>query len=356
MSRQRFLWLLVTAMLVISVAFYLGTRRNTSGDSHGVSLLLPTLANELNSVTTVSVLKGGAAPAVTVHRAANQWTVAERGDYPADMAKVGKLLRALGDARIVEEKTSNPANFSIIGVEDPTQPGATGAEITVAAQDGTHAVIVGKPVADGSFARRSGEDKSFIVEPAISVDAEPRYWIDSRLTDVPVASIQSIEVKPAAGPGYTIHRVKPDEGAFDLDGIPRGRKAIDSRALAPSSTVLSGLTADDVAAASDVDFSKSTQAIVTLSDGSVINVTGTPIGDKRWIQLKFSKDAALTTKTQGRAFEVAGYRYDAIFRPLDQLLVPKESPASAKKTVPAHKPAPGSPTAPGPKAPAAPPS
>ena len=114
---------------------------------------------------------------------------------------------------------------------------------------------------------------------------------------------------------------------------------MDSHALAPSNTVLGNLTAEDVAAVADIDFTKPSQAILTLSDGAVITVTGAPVGDKRWIQLKSSKDEALTTKTRGRAFELAGYRYDAIFRPLEQLLAPKDSPAAAKKTTgPANKP------------------
>ena len=46
-------------------------------------------------------------------------------------------------------------------------------------------------------------------------------------------------------------------------------------------------------------------------------------------------------KTQGRAFEVAGYRYDAIFRPLEQLLVPKESRPGQGRA--GRKPAPVSP-------------
>jgi hypothetical protein len=341
MSRQRFLWLLAAALLVISVALYVNTRRNVSRESQGVSLLLPTLAGELDSVTQLSVRKGAATPSVTLHkaRAADVWTVAERGDYPADVTKLRKLLVSLGDARIVDEKTSDPANFSIIGVNDPTQPGAAGVEVTVAARDGTHAVIVGKSGAEGNFARRAGESKSFLVEPAIAVETQPRDWIDARLIDVPVASIQSIEVKPATGTAYVIRRVKSNADAFTLEPIPAGRKAVDPHALAPSNTVLGNLTAEDVAAATDVDFSTPSQAILTLSDGGVITVTGAPAGDKRWIQLKSSKDEALTAKTQGRAFEVAGYRYDAIFRPLEQLLAPKESPAAAKKpTGAANKP------------------
>jgi hypothetical protein len=354
MSRQRFITLIVAAALAISGALYLSAQRNVQRDTHGAALI-PTLAGELNTVTALSVRRGSAAPTVTVHEKDGRWTVAERGDYPADVAKLRKLLLALSDAKIVEEKTSNPANFAVIGVEDPSAPAATGAEISVTARDGKHAVIIGKPVGGGNFARRSGGNASYSVEPGISFESEPRFWIDSRLLDVAVTGIQRIEVKPAAAPGYTVHRVvaaSPNsstavstnsataaasppapkgEDSFALDGVPPGRRAADSVQLAPSPTAFSGLTVDDVTPAGDVDFSKATVATVTLSDGNVITLSGAVVGDKHWIQVKTSKDAALDAKSAGRAFDVAGYRFDAIFRPLEQLLVPKETPA-AKKT------------------------
>jgi len=343
MSQRRFVLLLVAALVAISGAFYLSTERNLPRDTHDTALL-PTLGSELNSVTALSVRKGGAAPTVTVHEVAGRWTVAQLGDYPADVAKLRKLLLAMADAKIVEEKTSNPASFAVIGVEDPTQPGATGAEITVSGQNIKHSMIVGKPVGQGNFARRSGENQSYVVEPGLFFETEPRSWIDPRLIDVASTTIQSMEVKPATGPAYSIHRVKPGDDEFGLDGVPAGRKALDPHALAPSATLLSGLNADDVSAASTVGFGKSEQAIVTQADGNVITLTGTVSGDKRWIQVSASKDAALTAKGQGRAFEVAAYRYDAIFRPLEQLLVPKPSPAakkapsSPKKPIAAAKP------------------
>jgi hypothetical protein len=339
-SRARFVWLALAALAVIAGALFLSTRRDNLPAQAPGRPLLPALASELNSVTTLTVRKGAATPSVTVHKIGDQWAVAERGDYPADVAKVRKLLLSLGDAKIVEEKTSNPANFAAIGVEDPTKVGAMGAEITLLAHDGKHAVIVGKPAGEGTFARRGGENQSFLVEPSISVESEPRSWIDPKLIDVPVATIQSIEVKPATGAGYVVHRLKPSEDGFSLDRTPAGRKAADSHALAPSSTLLSALTAEDVAAAKDIDFSKPSDAILTLSDGNVITLTGTAVGDKRWIEVKATKDAALDSKARDRAFEVASYRYDAIFRPLEQLLVPKETPAAAaagKTAAPGHK-------------------
>jgi hypothetical protein len=356
MSRQRFLALCVAALLAISAALLLNAQRNRAPELHG-GALLPSLAGELNTVTSLSVRRGSVAPTVTVHNQGGRWAVAERGDYPADVSKLRKLLQALSDAKITEEKTSNPASFAVIGVEDPALAGATGAEISIAAQDGKHTVIIGKPVGEGNFARRGGENTSYSIEPAISFEAEPRYWIDAKLLDISAATIQSIEIKPMGGAAYSIHRsaaatpttpapapaaatatgaaTAPVPAAapvqsFSLDGVPPGRKAADSALLAPSPTSYSGLTADDVAAAGGIDFSKPTIATLTLSDGNVVTLTGTVIGDKHWVQLQTTKDTALNAKAAGRAFDIAGYRYDAIFRPLEQLLVPKESPAVKK--------------------------
>jgi hypothetical protein len=338
MNPRRLILLTVAALLAISGALYLSTQRNLPRDPHGTALL-PWLAGEMNTVTAISIRKGGAAPAVTIHKQADQWTVKERADYPADVSKLRKLLLALRDASIVEEKTSNPASYPIIGVEDPSAPGAKGAEVDIVAPSGQHALIVGKPAGQGSFARRGGESTSYLVEPSITVETEPRSWIDSKLLDIGAATIQSIEVKPAAGPAYTLHRAASGEGNFVLDGVPAGRKAVDAAALAPSPSTYGGLTADDVAPAADVDFSNAAVATLTLTGGGGLTLTGTTSGDKHWIEIKSVKDEALNTKAAGRAFEIAAYRYEAIFRPLEQLLVPKEAPPGAKKAgAPANTP------------------
>jgi Domain of unknown function (DUF4340) len=374
MSRQRLLVLMVAALVAIAGALYLSTQRNLPRDLHGQALL-PSLAGELDTVTSLSVRKGSAAP-VTVQKQGDQWTVAERANYPAEVAKVHKLVLALSEAKIREEKTSDPANYAVIGVEDPSQPNATGAQIELTAKDGKLAVIIGKSAGQGSFVRRAGEKVSYSVEPAISVEAEPRYWIDTRLLDIPADKIQSIEFKPAGGPAYAVRRIPAPAAAapaaaapsgaasaaaapataatsataaatppappkFALEGTPSGRQAADAQTLTPSPTILSSLAAEDVAAVDGIDFSRPSVATIAMSDGGTMTFTGAVVGDKHWIQVAASKDAALNAKTSGRAFEIAGYRYDLIFKPLEQLLVPKPVPPSAKAVPPsAKKPAP----------------
>jgi hypothetical protein len=342
MSRQRFALLLIAALVVITGALFLATKRNQPQQTQA-GALMPGLANDLNAVTAVMVRKGGPTPTLTLHKTGQQWTLAQRADYPADVAKIRNLLLSLRDAKIVEEKTADPTRFPSIGVEDPVTPTAVGAEVTVVAPGGTHAVIVGKPVGEGTFVRRVGENQTYSVEPAISIETEPRFWIDSKLLDLPVALLQGVDVKPAAGAAYSLHRLNPEDNTFSLDGVPAGRKALDAHALAPGPTTFTGLTAEDVAPAGDVDFGQASQVVVTLTDGNIITLTGTVIADKHWLEVKASKNAALTAKLQGRAVEIAGYRYDALFKPLEQLLVPKEQPA--KPAAPATKSAPSAGTA-----------
>jgi hypothetical protein len=165
------------------------------------------------------------------------------------------------------------------------------------------------------------------------------------LIDVPVALIQSIEFKPAAGAVFALHRLNPADNTFSLDGVPAGRKAKDGHALAPSPSMLTGLNAEDVAATNTIDFASPTQVIVTLTDGKVLTLIGTVVSDKHWIQVTSNKDADLTAKTRGRAFEIASYRYDEIFKPLEQLLEapPQKTPAAPKgvsKAAPAAAPVP----------------
>ena len=112
--------------------------------------------------------------------------------------------------------------------------------------------------------------------------------------------------------------------------MPTGRQAADPQTLAPAANFLASLADDDLAAAADIDFSKPSIVNVTLSDGGVITLTGTAVGDKRWVQVAAPKDASLSAKANGRAFEIAAYRFDGIFRPLEQLLLPKPQPLSAK--------------------------
>jgi hypothetical protein len=335
MSRRRFTALVAVALLAFSAALFLSARRNWGEHETRDAPLFPALAGEIETVTSLTIRKGAAAPTVSLQRKGEEWVVAQRGDYPADVSKLRKLLLALSDAKIIEQKTSDPANYALLGVDNPTAATAIGTEVAFAVRDGSHALIVGKPSGEGNFVRRGDEKVSYLIAPSIYVESEPRYWIEPKLLDIKADDITRIDYKPATGAPYSVHRI--DKG-FALDGLPAGRKAADAQTLAPPPAIFGSVTADDVAAFGSIDFSKPVTAVLTMKDGSVITLTGTVVGDKHWIQISAPKNEALSTRAAGRAFEVAGYRYDGFFRPLDQLLVPKEPPQPSKVQPPRAQP------------------
>ena len=364
MNRGRLSALIVAALLVISIALFLSMRRNAAHESHG-ALLYPALGGEMVTLSSVDVRKGSATPTVSLRKKGEQWTVAQRGDYPADVSKLRKLMLSVSDAKIVEEKTSDPANYAVIGVDDPSKASSTGAQVDFTVKDGLHTLIVGKPSGESNFIRRGGEKISYLVTPGIYVESEPRLWIDTKLLDVPADKIDRIEYKPASGAPYSVHRVpappapSPAPGVaapaasaastaaapapaqaseFALEGAPSGRKPADSPTLAPSPAVFGNVVADDVAALADIDFGKPAVTTITMKDGSTVTLTGTVVGDKHWIQVNAPKDEALMSRAAGRAFQIAGYRYDGLFRPLEQMLVPKPAPPEKNSKQPSKAP------------------
>jgi hypothetical protein len=288
MNSRRFIRIVAAAIVAICAALGVAHWRGGTSEPEG-GLLLPRLSEQLGTVTSVTLRKGAALPAVMVHKQADRWTVAQRADYPADVVKLRKLLQALASARIVEEKTSDPSNYRALGVDNPDAPDAIGTEIKIVAPNSAYSVIVGKPATGGNFMRLSRQARGLLVNPGVSFDAEPRDWIDARLLDIKASQVKQIDIKPAKGPAFK-------------------RKDSDFAAFAD-------LSALDVAAAASVDFKTAMTATATLTDGAVITLSGVGVQDKYWITVTSSADAALTERARGRAYEISASRYDSIFKP-----------------------------------------
>ena len=288
MNSRRFIMILAAAIVAICAALGVAHWRGGTSEPEG-GLLLPRLSGQLSTVTSVTIRKGAALPAVMLHKQGDRWTVAQRAEYPADIAKLRKLLQALASTRIVEEKSSDPANYRALGVDNPDDPDAIGTEIRIVSPEASHSIIVGKPSAGGNFVRLSQQARGLLVSPGISSDAEPRDWIDARLLDIQAAQVQQIEIKSGKEPAFR-------------------RKDTDFGALAD-------LSALDVAAADGVDMKGAMTATVTLTDGVLITLTGVTAQDKHWLIVKSSADTALTEKARGRAYEISASRYDSIFKP-----------------------------------------
>jgi hypothetical protein len=156
MTSQRLLILIVVAIVAVGAGVWLAGRQSSSGSTSGTDVLYPELKGQLNAVNAVHIYKAGDARVVELKKQGESWTVSERDNYPADESKVRKLLIAIADAKVYEEKTSNPASYATLGVEDTKGAGATSLRIELVGTPKPVNLIVGKQGSVARASRRAG--------------------------------------------------------------------------------------------------------------------------------------------------------------------------------------------------------
>jgi hypothetical protein len=253
----------------------------------------------------------------------------------------------------VEEKTRTPDNYPQLGVEEVNSPKASGTRVEAVTPTKTYALIVGKSSsAKSGYVRMVGVPQSLLAAPMITLDADPHHWLDHTLIDIPQDRVKEIAVKPADGTGYTATRATKEQPDFTVAGIPKGRELSSSSAADSIASSLAALTSDDVRRTSTAQPAASTSAVgapatpvgtaapPALShaifhtfDGVEIDVAGHKEGTKTFVSFTEQPPNA---QLKDWEYEIPSYKYDAIFRPLDELL--KKLPEPAPKKADAGKP------------------
>lgn len=364
---------LVAVIAVLAGVWLAG--RQTSTPAAESAVLYPDLKKELDAVTAVRIVKAGGTTAVELKRGDGGWTVSERANYPADDAKLRKLITGLAEAKLLEEKTSNPESYATLSVEDVSDSAAGGVQIEIDGPKQPVKLIVGKQAsgAQSHYVRRADEPKSWLINKSIDTSTSADQWLRKSIVDISADRVQSAEVAVGGAKPYSAVKKTRADADFAVEGLPKG-KALSSPSAADNfATALASLTLSDVQAASAITDRPSARATIRTFDGLVTEATGWKKDDKHYIALKTSYDAALAerfkvatankdatasekkddasntegappaenavteapqpeprnveeeaTKTNaqvtGWAYEIPAYKYDAIFKPVDELI------------------------------------
>jgi Domain of unknown function (DUF4340) len=355
-SARRVAALLIAALAVISLAIWLSSRRPRERDMAVGDLVLPGLQQSVNAVTTVTLRKGDDT-GTTLKKGAADWSVGERG-WPADVSKVRKLLLDLGALNIVEEKTRLAANYPALGVEDVSSPKATGTLVDVAAPVRSWTLIIGKSSsAKAGFVRVAGAPQSLLAAPLLSVDADPKGWLDRALLDIPLERVREVAEKPAQGPAYVASREKKEQSNFTVGPLPKRRALTGPAAAEPLAASLASLALDDVRKVTSAGDAAPAHAVFSTFDGLQLELSGRKDGTHDLVLISArssAKESAteadkLNARLNGWEFEIPDYKYSAIFTPLEELLQKPPEPAkkggaAAHKTATAHPAAVSPPT------------
>lgn len=332
MNARRVGILLGVAVLIIIGALWMSSLKHGERAMPSGATVLPQLRDSINAVTEVHVIKGDGTR-TTLKKGASDWVVDERG-FTADSGRVRKLLLDLSELKVLEEKTRDPANYAALGVEDISKTGATGTRIEVVDPKKTTSLIVGKNSGlKSSYVRIVDGPQSLLASPQITVDADAKQWLERTIVDIPQEHVKSVVVTPATGPAYSVQREKKEQTDFTVTGMPKGRELSSPSAANSIAGALASLSLDDVRKPpADVKPDSSAHSVFETFDGLKVDITGRKEGEQHYIAVKTESTAAaseseaqkINARLAGWELQIPAYKYDALFRPLEDSLTPKK--------------------------------
>jgi hypothetical protein len=368
-----------SAAVLLVAGLWLTSHRSSQQADLGGGLVFPDLEKSLAEVQEVRLTKGDGSR-TTLRKEPAGWIVVER-QFPGDPQRVRELAMGLADLRVLERKTADPANYAKLGVEDPS-PTAASTRVDVVAGKQTWSVLIGKG-ADGRavYARKPGEAVSFLGAPLITADPDQKRWIDRLIVDLPGSKVHEISARVGKGPAYLLTRAQPGAPDLVLSPVPKGRTAVSTMALGGQAEALASFNFDDVQQVGTPPAAADTVTYRTF-DGQVFTFNGRRSGDKAFVSVTARRDAELAKKfappaatpatpapavappppageaianaptpatttpapedrtteriaerAQNVEFEIPVYKYEAIFRPYEELLEkPAGKAASSEET------------------------
>ena len=352
MNERRVYVLIGLAIVVIGSAIWVASQRHLPRDLDVGNKVFPDF--KAGELTEIDVSKAGAKRVVTLEIKGNEWTVAEREHYAADASRVRGLVLGVADLRIIEEKTSDPKNYSAIGVEDISQPSAGGTQVDFKSATGALSLIVGRSSgAKASFVRKPGSARSLLAAPQVFADPEPRNWLHRPIVDVATDRVQEVRVTMGKV-SYVLTRKERSQANFALSSAPKGKVLANDTAGNVVGTALANLELDDVRKYDAAQWpAAADRAEIRTFDGWVIGVEGRVDGEHHWIRVTSRYDEALAksypppapadtkatppvtpaspqpdahkdsdtlaTRAAAWVYEVPKYKYDLLFKPLDEI-------------------------------------
>jgi len=287
MESRKLAILLSLAAVAMAIALWITYDRVPDRQLQQTQVLLPGLGEQINKLSAVQISRGELATRIRLHE--GSWVIEQKDDYPADAGKLRQLLLKLSEARVIEEKTSNPELYSRLGVEDADNSETGGGVLVTVQADGTQrGLIIGKRAMGdvGTYVRRQGEPQSLLADQVLEPEPDAGDWMIRDLMDVPPSRIQRVEIQHADGEQLVLKSTQAGQGEFDMENIPAGRELSSSFAANGIGSVLSKLQLEDARRLPADAGKPQARARFTLKNGTLIQANVRGEGDQSWVDFE----------------------------------------------------------------------
>ena len=330
MKQSTSIALAVVGVIALGAAWQFGVRSNAPAQMEAAagSLVFPGLASKLGQVARLEISTKGQTLALTPKD--GKWGLTDRAGFPVQSDKLRELLTGLTELRFTEPRTSDPAQYARLGVEDPGTTTGTASLLKLLDSAGKPIaeLIVGHRrvrtqgnVPETIFIRRPGETQSWLAEGRLPVDADPQLWFERDIANIPAAKITQV----LSTRGDTTLEFVRDGDKIVLKS-PVDHPKLDDYRVEEVARALDSLTLTDVQPATKQAGEKIGNAIIDLTDGMQVTADVYRNDKDIWVQFAATgkgdgaKPAAdFAAKTKGWTYQVGAWKEKAFVPTLDDL-------------------------------------
>jgi hypothetical protein len=363
MKTRTTLVLVVLAVVALAAGWFLGIAPTEQTGTTRVAAgapVFPDIAGKLNQAAQVEITHQG--QTIDIADKDGVWGLAGKGGYPVQPDKLRAFFAGLTQLRLMEPRTSDPAEYDRLGVADPS---ATSTSTLVRVLDTSGqplaALIVGHrrvrtqgEVPESVYVRRPGEEQSWLAEGALPVDADPQLWLVRDIANISATSIAGATVTRIDSKGEAPPLVFKRDGDKLVLSAPADHPKLDDYKLEDVGRAYDNLTLTDVKPAAQEPGEKIGTSVFTTTDGEAITATVFKVGsgDKAEIWAQFAAAApsgdnaaakaaaeALQKRVAGWTFQLGAWKEKALVPSLDDLKSDEPATPAAAPAPPALPPA-----------------
>ena len=302
------LGLVTLAIAVAAVAVALRSDRAAKAADEGGALLFPELAEHINDVAAIEVVRPDAS--FELEKTGDEWGMPSKGGFPANFDTVRKLVVEISKLEKLEPKTKLPENYARLGVEDVAAEGSESTLVRLAAADGRElaALILGDTYASPGgagepalYVRRPGDAQAWLVEGRVWVEPTAGQWLEKSVAEIAAERVARAVTTHPDAEVVRFEKQAPEDAHWSVPGVPEGRELSWEGAADAIPRALSRLSFQDVKPAAEVDFGQAPNTVTEFEtwDGLRVTARAMDSGEESYLALSAAYDPALRREPMG---------------------------------------------------------
>lgn len=302
MSPKSFLALALVTLVFAVGAVWTELSRDTGTGVRGEGrILFPDLATKVNDVRRVKVTRGsGVSTLVATEKDGKvSWKLKELFGYPVPLASVRAVAAGLAQLAVIEAKTTRPAKYPRIHVEDPKGKESKSARVELFDKSGDKLadLIVGleKPTLTGPgqlYVRRPGEARAWLARGKVTVPKERRDWVDRMIVEVDLPRIRETTLFVEGEKPLRIYKKTDRDQDFIVERMPENYELKELFGAEDISRSIQNLAFEEVKPNAEIgiDLEKTPHVRHITFDGLIIEGWSKRIGKKLWFTFRARPD------------------------------------------------------------------